>query len=98
MIRPLQDAEYFEAKQSRRGGGGNGAFGNGGGGGGRRQQQQQPVNELDDGTITDAQIAELAGGPGRVNMCVFTKVQTSAIAKSENLPLRRRWRPEGVPP
>lgn len=54
-----QDAEYFEAKKSRGGrGGGRGGLGSGGG----ERRPQEPVNELDDdGTITDAQIAELAG-------------------------------------
>lgn len=59
----LQDAEYFEAKKSRGGRGGRGGLGRGNGGNGNGSRfQQQAVNELDDGAITDAQIAELAGG------------------------------------
>ncbi len=70
-----QDAEYFEAKKSRRGGGrgGNGSGGGAGlgyngasngagnGGGSSRPLSALPVNELDEGTITDSDIASMGG-------------------------------------
>lgn len=72
-----QDAEYFEAKKSRRGGGrgGNGGGdgaglgyngagnGAGNGGGSSRPLSALPGNELDEGTITDSDIASMGGEP-----------------------------------
>ena len=71
----LQDAEFFEAKKARRGGGGGRGGGRGGGNGGRGGDaglgyngngsaalpRRPSANELDEGAITDADIAALGG-------------------------------------